>query len=244
MAKYEHLPIYRRSFDLAVYLEKSVRNFSRFHKYGLGLRLQHAAQDVLARVIRVQNTVSSDRVKELEELRVELEVLKNLLHLAKEVRAFKSFKTVEVTTGLFQDGNFPRSQSMVPTPKGFRLKAQGCARVSGATLGQRHSFLNNPERGCVTSERHNPFRVADVCGRQSQGSARGATLGFRTKPPWGSRRAGFHVRYLDRFIHKAIGLGRSVTIVQESSDFIIGLRERRVSARILLASPSRHEEQT
>ena len=91
MAQYEHLAIYRRIFDLAVYLEQVVRGFSRHHKYGLGARLQHAAFDALARVIRAQNAAGADRVRELDEMRVELEVLKNLLHLAKEVQAFKSF---------------------------------------------------------------------------------------------------------------------------------------------------------
>jgi hypothetical protein len=92
MAQYEHLPIYRKAFDLAVYLERTVHGFSRHHKYGLGVRLQHGAQDVLTRVIRAQNTdAAGGRAAQLAELRVELEVLKNLLHLAKEVQAFKSF---------------------------------------------------------------------------------------------------------------------------------------------------------
>ena len=29
MARHEHLPIYRAAFDLAVHIEKIVRNFSR-----------------------------------------------------------------------------------------------------------------------------------------------------------------------------------------------------------------------
>jgi len=33
MARYEHLPIYKKAMDLAVYLEKIVRGFSRYHKY-------------------------------------------------------------------------------------------------------------------------------------------------------------------------------------------------------------------
>jgi hypothetical protein len=31
MARYEHLPIYKKAMDLAVYEEKIVRNFSRYH---------------------------------------------------------------------------------------------------------------------------------------------------------------------------------------------------------------------
>lgn len=31
-ARYEHLPIYRAAFDLAVHMETIVRHFSRYHK--------------------------------------------------------------------------------------------------------------------------------------------------------------------------------------------------------------------
>jgi hypothetical protein len=31
MARYDHLPIYRTAFDLAVHIEKIVRHFSRYH---------------------------------------------------------------------------------------------------------------------------------------------------------------------------------------------------------------------
>ena len=39
MARYEHLPVYRKSFDFAVLVEQSVAGFPRRHKYGLGQRL-------------------------------------------------------------------------------------------------------------------------------------------------------------------------------------------------------------
>ncbi len=91
MARYEHLPIYKRSFDLAVRVETVVAGFAKKHRYSLGTRLQSASQDVLCRVIRAQNASSERRVAELEDLRVEIEVLKNLLALAKELKAFKSF---------------------------------------------------------------------------------------------------------------------------------------------------------
>jgi hypothetical protein len=35
MARYEHLPLYKASIDLAVYIEQIVAGFSRYHKYTL-----------------------------------------------------------------------------------------------------------------------------------------------------------------------------------------------------------------
>ncbi|MFX0201172.1 MAG: hypothetical protein ACFFCW_34070 [Candidatus Hodarchaeota archaeon] len=36
MARYEHLPIYKKALDITIYFEKIHRNFSRYHKYTLG----------------------------------------------------------------------------------------------------------------------------------------------------------------------------------------------------------------
>ena len=49
MARYEHLPIYRAAFDLAVHMEKIVRHFSRYHKYSLGTELR--VRSVFTRII-------------------------------------------------------------------------------------------------------------------------------------------------------------------------------------------------
>lgn len=40
MAQYEHLPIYKAAFDLQVYFEGIVKNFSRYHKYTHGSALR------------------------------------------------------------------------------------------------------------------------------------------------------------------------------------------------------------
>ena len=42
MAQAEHLPIYKASYDLCLYLEQVVRGFSRYHKYTLGADLRGA----------------------------------------------------------------------------------------------------------------------------------------------------------------------------------------------------------
>ena len=36
MTRFDHLPLYKTTMDLAVYMETVVRGFSRYHKYTLG----------------------------------------------------------------------------------------------------------------------------------------------------------------------------------------------------------------
>ena len=43
MARTDHLPIYKASYDLCLYFEQVVRNFSRYHKYSLGADLGDGA---------------------------------------------------------------------------------------------------------------------------------------------------------------------------------------------------------
>lgn len=56
MARYDHLPIYRAAFDLAVHLEKLVRHFSRYHKYTLGTELRDGSRRILARIIEANDS--------------------------------------------------------------------------------------------------------------------------------------------------------------------------------------------
>jgi len=52
VARSEHLPIYKASYDLCLYFEQLVRGFSQYHKYGLGADLRDGARRVLKLVVR------------------------------------------------------------------------------------------------------------------------------------------------------------------------------------------------
>lgn len=56
MARYEHLPIFRAAFDLAVHVEKIVRGFSRYHKYTLGTELRDGSRRILQRIIEANES--------------------------------------------------------------------------------------------------------------------------------------------------------------------------------------------
>ena len=56
MAQFEHLPIYKKAYDLTLYFEKVVRNFSRYHKYTVGAELRQLSREAL-QLIRLANNI-------------------------------------------------------------------------------------------------------------------------------------------------------------------------------------------
>ena len=56
MARYEHLPIFKKAMDMSVYIEETVRNFSRYHKYGIGGELRDLSRQIIRLIIRANST--------------------------------------------------------------------------------------------------------------------------------------------------------------------------------------------
>ena len=83
MAQYEHLPIYRKAFDLSIYLENTVRNFSKYHKYTLGSDLRNISGKIVRLIIRANS--ERNKVATLEKVRVEIEELKVTAGICKNV---------------------------------------------------------------------------------------------------------------------------------------------------------------
>ncbi len=101
MARYEHLPIYKKAMDLTVYFEKIVRNFSRYNKYTLGSELREKSRQIVELIIKANST--KERLPFLLELRERLEGLKVLIRICKEVKAFHSFNSFVYASDLVVD---------------------------------------------------------------------------------------------------------------------------------------------
>ncbi len=91
MAYYEHLPIYRKAMETAVYFENIVRNFSRYNKYNLGAEMRTKSRDIIKLIIKANS--SRNKLPPLYELREHIEELKILIRISKESKAFHNFNS-------------------------------------------------------------------------------------------------------------------------------------------------------
>lgn len=93
MAQYEHLPIYKKAYDLLLYFEKIVRGFSRYHKYTHGTALRQQMHEIL-RLLRQANG-AEDKAPLLLQARERLEDLKLTIRVCKDVQAFPNFNSFQ-----------------------------------------------------------------------------------------------------------------------------------------------------
>lgn len=98
MARYEHLPIYKAAMNLCVYFEKIIRYFDRHHKYIIGADLRRLSIKSVMLVIKANN--NQKKLPLLFELRDALEEIRILVRVCKEIKAFHSFKSFEVSLRL------------------------------------------------------------------------------------------------------------------------------------------------
>lgn len=92
-ALYENLPVYKKAFDLTTHFEKVVKGFNRFHRYAIGTDLRSLSMRIL--VLIAKANTKEQRIRCLEEAIGQLEELKIVVRVCREVGAFKSFKSFE-----------------------------------------------------------------------------------------------------------------------------------------------------
>ena len=93
MSQYEHLPIYKKMFDIVVYIEQIVKSFSRYHKYTLGSEMRNLSRKTLIAIIKAN--WKKDKKEILIKVRENLEELKIMARIAKDLKVFGSFNSFE-----------------------------------------------------------------------------------------------------------------------------------------------------
>ena len=100
MAQYEHLPIYKKAMDMAVYVEQVVKGFSKYHKYTIGADLRNLTREVVRLIISANSKADQERRAALLQLRDTTEQVKVTIRICKEVKAFRNFNSFQYVAGL------------------------------------------------------------------------------------------------------------------------------------------------
>lgn len=118
---YENLPVYKKSLELTVYLENIVKYFSRYNKYTVGTDVRNLSRQIL--VLIAKANIKSGRKDCLIEALEKLEELKILIRICKELKAFHSPNSYEVSSKsvieiIKQCEGWLRSQNPAPNKPG------------------------------------------------------------------------------------------------------------------------------
>ena len=100
---YENLPIYKKSFDLLVYIEDVVRNFSRYHKYSVGEILREDCRMLVKNIVKASKSDIQLRIEFLENVMEILDELKIYINVSKELKAFNNYNSYHHSIKLVDD---------------------------------------------------------------------------------------------------------------------------------------------
>ena len=93
MASYKKLPIYRKAYELASYIEQCSCNFSRQYKYTSGTELRLMARKLLRKIARINRIKPESKPEYCKQLLSIVDDLEIELTLCLDLKVFKSQKS-------------------------------------------------------------------------------------------------------------------------------------------------------
>lgn len=95
MAQYQHLPIYKTTYELLVSITRVTASFPKAYKYSLGDKLRAEVVDLVVFIFKA-NSSRTDRVRQAGLFLERLQVVELMLRLCKDLRllAVKQFAEI------------------------------------------------------------------------------------------------------------------------------------------------------
>jgi hypothetical protein len=84
MAIYNHLPVYKTSYDLLIEIFQSVKDFNREYKYTLGENIKREAIEMITEIYRANS--SFVKKPHIQKTREKIEVIRMFFRLAHDLR--------------------------------------------------------------------------------------------------------------------------------------------------------------
>jgi hypothetical protein len=85
MAQYQHLPIYKSTYDLLQHITRVTKEFPRDYKHSLAAKLRDEAVDLVVFIYKA-NSVRAERNRHVGSLLERMQVIELLVRLCKDLR--------------------------------------------------------------------------------------------------------------------------------------------------------------
>ena len=86
MALYTALPVYKVAYDLLIEIFKRTGLFSRAYKYTIGERLKNESLELIINIYKANKSQKQNRLKRIAEARENVETIRLLLRLTKDLQ--------------------------------------------------------------------------------------------------------------------------------------------------------------
>lgn len=98
MALIFDLPVYKLGYDLLLHIYQRVALFPKEHKYTMGERLKNEITEMLINIYKANKSKKETRIKYIEEARQNIEDVRLLLRIAKDLKVLglKIFVALDV----------------------------------------------------------------------------------------------------------------------------------------------------
>ena len=103
MAQYQHLPIYKTTYELLQVVTRATAGFSKAYKYSLGDKLRAEVVELVVYLYKANSSRGADRVAHATTFLERLQVVELMVRLSKDLRLLtvKQFsEIVSVSDGL------------------------------------------------------------------------------------------------------------------------------------------------
>jgi len=94
MAAYNHLPVYKASYDLLIELFRFAKNFTREYKYTVGESLKKETIGLITNIYRANSSYSKKTI--IQAARENVETIRLFLRLLKDLRQINLRKFVQL----------------------------------------------------------------------------------------------------------------------------------------------------
>jgi len=98
VARYDHLPVYKASYDLLLEIFRFTKNFNREYKYTIGESIKKETVNMITHIYRANTNYGKKDV--IQKARENVEVIRLFLRLLKDLRQISIGKFVQINENI------------------------------------------------------------------------------------------------------------------------------------------------